>query len=82
MKNFDWETLLFPVIMIGGLFFIILFVFGTEVYGKYLDTYNTQKDRELFTKTYEIVIECRKNSSVINMDKICGEVPVFVSSVP
>ena len=81
MKNFDWETLFFPVVIIGCLFLVIILAFGTEVYGKYLDTYNTQKDRELFTKTYEIVIECRKNSSVINMDKICGEVPVFFSEV-
>ena len=83
MKNFDWETLLFPVIMIGGLFFIILFVFGTEVYGKYLDTYNTQKDRELFTKTYEIVIECRKSYAANDTaaTKMCGEVPVFVDVV-
>jgi hypothetical protein len=81
MKNLDWETLFFPVVIIGCLFLVIILAFGTEVYGKYLDTYNTQQDRQLFTKTYEIVIECRKNSSVINMDKICGEVPVFFSEV-
>jgi hypothetical protein len=81
MKNLDWETLFFPVVIIGGLFLVIILAFGTDVYGKYLDTYNTQQDRQLFTKTYEIVIECRKNSSVINMDKICGEVPVFFSQV-
>jgi hypothetical protein len=81
MKNFDWETLLFPVVILGSLFLIIILAFVTDDYGKYLDAYNTQQDRQLFTKTYEIVIECRKNSSVINMDKICGEVPVFFSEV-
>jgi cellobiose-specific phosphotransferase system component IIC len=81
MKNFDWEILFFPVVILGSLFLIIILAFVTDDYGKYLDAYNTQQDRQLFTKTYEIVIECRKNSSVINMDKICGEVPVFFSQV-
>ena len=88
MKNFDWETLLIPVVMIGGLFLIILFAFGTEVYGKYLDTYNTQKDRELFAKTYEIVVECRKSYGIgtrnptISANEVCGKIPTFVSQVP
>ena len=59
----------------------LLIVTGYFLSMELLNTYNTQKDRELFTKTYEIVIECRKNSSVINMDKICGEVPVFFDKV-
>ncbi len=81
MKNIDWEALLIPVLMIGSLFLIILLGFGTDAYGKYLDAYNTQKDREMFLKSYEIVIECRKDASVINMDKVCGELPVFVDAV-
>ena len=81
MKNLDWEALLIPVLMIGSLFLIILLGFGTDAYGKYLDTYNTQKDREMFLKSYEIVIECRKNSSLINIDKVCGELPTFVDRV-
>ena len=47
----------------------------------YMDAYNTQKDREMFLKTYEIVLECRKTGSVINLDKVCGEIPSFVSEV-
>jgi hypothetical protein len=82
MKNIDWETLLIPVLMIGSLFLIILLGFGTDAYGKYLDAYNTQKDREMFLKSYEIVVECRKDASVINMDKVCGTIPTFVSQVP
>ncbi len=81
MKNIDWEALLIPVLMIGSLFLIILLGFGTDAYGKYLDAYNTQKDREMFLKSYEIVIECRKDASVINMDKVCGTIPTFVSEV-
>jgi hypothetical protein len=83
MKNLDWETLFFPVLIIGSLFLVIILAFGTDVYGKYLDTYNTQKDRELFTKTYEIVVECRKSYGLNSntADKVCGSVPVFVSQV-
>jgi hypothetical protein len=48
-----------------------------------LDTYNTQQDRVLFAKTYEIVVECRKSLAPNNgmADKICGELPVFFSEV-
>ncbi len=81
MKNLDWETLLIPVIMLGSLFLTILLGFGTDAYGKYLDAYNTQKDREMFLKSYEIVVECRKDASVINMDKVCGTIPTFVDDV-
>jgi len=81
MKNLDWETLLIPVLMIGSLFLIILLGFGMDAYSKYLDAYNTQKDREMFLKSYEIVVECRKDASVINMDKVCGTIPTFVSEV-
>jgi hypothetical protein len=81
MKNIDWDTLLIPVIMLGSVFLTLLLGFGTDAYGKYLDAYNTQKDREMFLKSYEIVVECRKDASVINMDKVCGELPVFVDAV-
>jgi hypothetical protein len=81
MKNLDWETLLIPVIMLGSVFLTLLLGFGMDAYGKYLDAYNTQKDREMFLKSYEIVVECRKDASVINMDKVCGELPVFVDAV-
>ena len=83
MKNIDWETLLIPVLMIGSLFLTILLGFGTDAYGKYLDTYNTQKDREMFLKSYEIVIECRKSYAANDTaaTKMCGEVPVFVDVV-
>jgi hypothetical protein len=83
MKNFDWETLLIPVLMIGSLFLTILLGFGTDAYGKYLDTYNTQKDREMFLKSYEIVLECRKSYAANDTaaTKMCGEVPVFVDTV-
>jgi hypothetical protein len=83
MKNLDWETLLIPVLMIGSLFLTILLGFGTDAYGKYLDAYNTQKDRELFAKTYEIVLECRKSYGLNtnSATKMCGEVPTFVNQV-
>ena len=83
MKNLDWESLLIPVLMIGSLFLTILLGFGTDAYGKYLDIYNTQKDREMFVKTYEIVIECRKSYAANDTaaTKMCGEVPVFYNEV-
>ena len=82
MKNLTEETLV-PLAFLLIVFCVILFGFGTEVYSKYLDTYNTQKDRELFTKTYEIVVECRKSYGLNSntADKVCGEVPVFFSEV-
>lgn len=80
MKNLDWDGLNFSIFLIG-LFLVVAMLFGNLAYGQYLDTYNTQKDREMFLKTYEIVLECRKTGSVINMDKICGEIPSFVSKV-
>jgi hypothetical protein len=81
MKNLDWETLLIPVLMIGSLFLVILLGFGTDAYREYLDAYNTQKDREMFLKTYELVVECRKDASLVSIDKVCGELPVFVDAV-
>ena len=70
MKVFIF-TLIIPLLIITGYFLSM----------ELLNTYNTQKDREMFLKSYEIVIECRKDASVINMDKVCGEVPVFVDAV-
>jgi hypothetical protein len=48
-----------------------------------LNTYNTQKDREMFLKSYEIVIECRKSYAVNDTaaNEICGQVPVFMDAV-
>ena len=70
MKVFIF-TLIIPLLIIAGYFLSM----------ELLNTYNTQKDREMFLKSYEIVLECRKDASVINMDKVCGELPVFVDAV-
>ena len=59
----------------------LLIVTGYFLSVELLNTYNTQQDRQMFLKSYEIVLECRKTGSVINMDKVCGELPVFVSEV-
>jgi len=80
MKNLTVEALFiigFQIVMV----LVILLGFGTDAYYKHLDTYNTQKDREMFLKSYEMVMECRKNSSLINIDKVCGELPIFTDSV-
>ena len=82
MKNFPEGTF----IAFGFLFIIFclfLFCFGTDAYSKYLDTYNTQKDREMFLKSYEIVIECRKSYSVNDSaaTKMCGGLPTFYNEV-
>jgi hypothetical protein len=64
-------------------FFVFLFGFGIHAYDKYLDAYNTQRDREMFLKSYEIVIECRKSYGIgtrnptISANEVCGKVPVF-----
>ena len=72
MKLFIF-TLIIPLLIITGYFLSM----------ELLNTYNTQKDREMFVKTYEIVIECRKSYNVINSaTNICGEVPTFVNQVP
>ena len=71
MKLFIF-TLIIPLLIITGYFFSM----------ELLNTYNTQKDREMFLKSYEIVIECRKSYNVINSaTNICGEVPVFYNEV-
>ena len=68
------------VFFIGS--FVLILLFGPGAFNKYLDTYNTQKDREMFLKSYEMVMDCRKNSSLINIDKVCGELPTFTNKVP
>jgi len=82
MKHLSEEVLVAIGFLIV-LFFVVLLGFGTDAYSKYLDTYNTQKDRELFTKTYEIVLECRKSYAANDTaaTKMCGEVPVFYNEV-
>jgi hypothetical protein len=82
MKHLSEEVLVAIGFLIV-LFFVVLLGFGTDAYGKYLDTYNTQKDRELFAKTYEIVLECRKSYAANDTaaTKMCGEVPVFYNEV-
>ena len=71
MKFFIF-TLIIPLLIITGYFLSM----------ELLNTYNTQKDREMFVKTYEIVIECRKSYTVgHSANSICGEVPVFFDKV-
>jgi S-ribosylhomocysteine lyase LuxS involved in autoinducer biosynthesis len=65
-------TLIIPLLIITGYFLSM----------ELLNTYNTQKDREMFLKSYEIVIECRKSYTVgHSANSICGEVPVFYNEV-
>jgi len=71
MKLFIF-TLIIPLLIITGYFLSM----------ELLNTYNTQKDREMFLKSYEIVLECRKSYTVgHSANSICGEVPVFVDAV-
>ena len=72
MKNFIF-TLIIPLLIVTGYFLSM----------ELLNTYNTQKDREMFVKTYEIVIECRKSYGVndTSANEICGQVPVFMDAV-
>jgi hypothetical protein len=71
MKFFIF-TLIIPLLIITGYFLSM----------ELLNTYNTQKDREMFVKTYEIVLECRKSYTVgHSANSICGEVPVFFDKV-
>ena len=82
MKHLSEEVLI-PVGLIIVLFLVVLLGFGIDAYGKYLDAYNTQKDREMFLKSYEIVLECRKFYAANDTaaTKMCGEVPSFYSEV-
>ena len=61
----------------------LLIVTGYFLSVELLNTYNTQQDRLMFQKTYEIVIECRKSYSLNtnSATKMCGEVPVFFNEV-
>jgi hypothetical protein len=72
MKVFIF-TLIIPLLIVTGYFLSM----------ELLNTYNTQKDREMFVKTYEIVLECRKSYAANDTaaTKMCGEVPVFVDTV-
>jgi hypothetical protein len=71
MKPFIF-TLIIPLLIVTGYFLSM----------ELLNTYNTQKDREMFLKSYEIVIECRKSYTVgHSANSICGEVPVFYNEV-
>jgi len=71
MKLFIF-TLIIPLLIVTGYFLSM----------ELLNTYNTQKDREMFLKSYEIVLECRKSYTVgHSANSICGEVPVFVDAV-
>ena len=72
MKLFIF-TLIIPLLIITGYFLSM----------ELLNTYNTQKDREMFLKSYEIVIECRKSYAANDTaaTKMCGELPVFVDAV-
>ena len=71
MKLFIF-TLIIPLLIITGYFLSM----------ELLNTYNTQKDREMFLKSHEIVLECRKSYTVgHSANSICGEVPVFVDAV-
>jgi hypothetical protein len=61
----------------------LLIVTGYFLSMELLNTYNTQKDREMFLKSYEIAIECRKSYGLNtnSATKMCGEVPVFFNEV-
>ena len=73
MKVFIF-TLIIPLLIVTGYFLSM----------ELLNTYNTQKDREMFLKTYEIVLECMKSYAANDTaaTKMCGEVPTFVNQVP
>jgi len=72
MKLFIF-TLIIPLLIVTGYFLSM----------ELLNTYNTQKDREMFLKSYEIVIECRKSYGVndTSANEICGQVPSFYNEV-
>ena len=71
MKPFIFIFII-PLLIITGYFLSV----------ELLNTYNTQQDRQMFLKSYEIVLECRKSYTVSNSaEHICGELPVFVSKV-
>ena len=57
----------------------LLIITGYFLSMELLNTYNTQKDREMFLKSYEIVIECRKSYAANDTaaTKMCGDVPVI-----
>jgi hypothetical protein len=63
------------------IFAFMLLTFSLFVADMASKAYNTQKDGEMFVKTYEMVVECRKNIGFPSADKICGELPTFVNKV-
>ncbi len=70
-----------PIIFIFIIPLLILLGFFLSI--DLVEAYNTQQDRLLFAKTYEIVIECRKSYGLNtnSATKMCGEVPVFMDAV-
>ncbi len=73
MKEFNSMMIFFFAIT-----FLTFSLYVADIASK---AYNMQKDREMFVKTYEVVVECRKNISIMSADKICGELPTFVNKV-
>jgi hypothetical protein len=75
MKEFNSLILFFFAIT-----FLTFSLYVADIASK---AYNTQKDREMFVKTYEMVVECRKNTAIQSADKVkvCGELPTFVNKV-
>lgn len=73
MKNFPSVPLLFLI--------IVLIIF--DAYQDYLKTYNTQQDRIMLQKTYELITNCRKHAmpNMSLVDKVCGEIPKFFNEV-
>jgi hypothetical protein len=54
-----------------------------EEYYKWIEENDTypEHSHQWIVKTYEMVVECRKNTSIMSIDKVCGELPVFVNKV-
>ncbi len=61
----------------------LLIVVGFFLSIDLVEAYNTQQDRLLFSKTHEVVIECRKSYGLNSntATKVCGEIPVFMDAV-
>lgn len=76
MKNFSEEAR-FGFAAIAA-FIIPLLLIGLTFTAK--EIYNTQQDRQMFLKSYEIVLGCRERlaPNVSLADEVCGTVPVFL----
>lgn len=63
----------------------ILAGFGTEIYRNHISSISDYQNRELLKETYSRVLGCRLEASRSNftreLDRICGELPVYVSKV-